>query len=118
MGFFGGFGGFLKKISELGGKAINVIGHIKSGYNKINDLTGGAIGRVLENLPGGVGEKLKMGGKFINGAHTAAEAGNLVNHVQGFVSDRIKDAQHRHSTPPETKKQRDNRRRLMGLENL
>jgi hypothetical protein len=54
---FGHIGSAIKKAGQVGGKAVRIAGSIGNGvagiYNKVNGYTNGALGELLQSVPGG-----------------------------------------------------------------
>jgi hypothetical protein len=56
---FGHIGTAIKKVGQVGGKAVKIAGSIGNGvagidiYNKVNGYTNGALGELLQSVPGG-----------------------------------------------------------------
>jgi hypothetical protein len=54
---FGHIRSAIKKFGEVGGKAVRIAGSIGNGvagiYNKVNGYTNGALGELLQSIPGG-----------------------------------------------------------------
>jgi hypothetical protein len=90
MGLFGRIGSIagagLRKFGELGTKGLKVFGAIKSGYNNVNNATGGIIGKALESLPG-VGNLLKNVGQFLDKKETFKTLENVLQRSTVYGKD-------------------------------
>jgi hypothetical protein len=66
---FGHIGSAIKKVGDIGGKAVKIAGSICNGvagiYNKVNGYTNGALGELLQSVPGGR-PALAVGSKALN----------------------------------------------------
>jgi hypothetical protein len=66
---FGHIGSAIKKVGDIGGKAVRIAGSIGNGvagiYNKVNGYTNGALGELLQSVPGGR-TALAAGGKALD----------------------------------------------------
>jgi hypothetical protein len=54
---FGHIGSAIRKAGQVGGKAVRIAGSIGNGvagnYNEVNGYTNGALGKLLQSVPGG-----------------------------------------------------------------
>jgi len=54
---FGHIGSAIKRVGEVGQKAVKIAGDVGNGvasvYNKVNGYTNGALGELLQSIPGG-----------------------------------------------------------------
>ena len=66
---FGHIGSAFKKVGEIGGKAVKLVGDVGNGvagvYNKVNGYTNGALGELLQSVPGGK-TTMAAGSKALN----------------------------------------------------
>jgi hypothetical protein len=72
-------GSALRKVGELGSSALSAVGNLPGLYAKVNDATGGLIGRTLENLPV-IGPAVKSVSSMLNGGY------GLVNGLKSGVA--------------------------------
>lgn len=65
---FGHIGSAIKKVGDIGGKAVKLVGDVGNGvagvYNKVNGYTNGALGELLQSVPGGKAT-MTAGGKAL-----------------------------------------------------
>ncbi len=66
---FGHIGSAIKKVGDIGTKAVKIAGHVGNGiagvYNRVNGYTNGALGELLQSVPGGR-PVLAAGSKALN----------------------------------------------------
>ena len=90
---FGNIGSAVKRAGEIGHKAVKLAGDIGNGvagvYNKVNGYTNGALGELLQSVPGGK-PALAAGSKALRfyNQQIAPRSGNIAQ-TMSDVGDKV-----------------------------
>jgi hypothetical protein len=90
---FGHIGAAIKKVGSIGGKAVKLVGDVGNGvagvYNKVNGYTNGALGELLQSVPGGK-TTMAAGGKALKfyNEHVSPRNASVTKDIQG-LGDRV-----------------------------